>query len=75
MLGGEVKYYRERKRNHGAASCECWGDSMATLNGMVSGSLSEKLTPEQTLHRGEGVASTDVGVKSVLGSGTARQRS
>ena len=47
---------------------------MATLNGMVRGGLSDKLTPEQTLHRGEGVASTDVGVKSVLGRGTARAK-
>lgn len=42
---------------------------MATLNEMVSGGLIEKLTPEQKPHRGQGVASTDVRVQRVLGSG------
>ena len=42
---------------------------MATLNEMVRGDLIEKLTPEQKPHRGQGVASTDVRVKRVLGSG------
>lgn len=69
MLGGAVKYYRKGKRNHRAASAGGLGGLDGDLNEMVSGGLIEKLTPEQKPHRGQGVASADVRVQRVLGSG------